>query len=111
MNAPRLMIADDSELMRQAIESVLDREYDVVASVPDGDTAISRCLAMGSKRDGKLSALPRSAGSSLSRNMRKSAMWKLASAQELPGMWLKLKWPPNYCLLSEAYWPAMNTAE
>jgi two-component system, NarL family, response regulator NreC len=41
MNAPRLIIVDDSDLMRQVIERVLNSEYEVVASVADGETAIT----------------------------------------------------------------------
>ncbi len=41
MNTPRLVIVDDSALMRQAIEMVLDCQYEVVASVPDGEGAVT----------------------------------------------------------------------
>ena len=41
MNRPRLIIVDDSALMRQAIESILNSEYEVVASVPDGEAAMT----------------------------------------------------------------------
>ena len=41
MNAPRLIIVDDSDLMRQVIESVLDSQYEVVGSVADGETAVT----------------------------------------------------------------------
>jgi DNA-binding NarL/FixJ family response regulator len=41
MNARRLIIVDDSALMRQAIESVLNSQYEVVASVADGEKAIT----------------------------------------------------------------------
>ena len=40
MNPPRLIIADDSALMRQAVELTVHGECDVVASVPDGEAAI-----------------------------------------------------------------------
>ena len=41
MNAPRLIVVDDSALIRQAIDSILNSRYEVVASVPDGKTAIT----------------------------------------------------------------------
>lgn len=41
MNSPRLIIVDDSDPMRQMIESILNSQYEVVASVPDGETAIT----------------------------------------------------------------------
>ncbi len=41
MNAPRLIIADDSALMRQAVELTVDDEFDIVASVSDGETAVT----------------------------------------------------------------------
>ena len=41
MNAARLIIVDDSALMREAIESVLESEYEIVASVADGESGIT----------------------------------------------------------------------
>lgn len=41
MNPPRLIIVDDSALIRQAIEMVLDLRYDVVASVSNGEAAVT----------------------------------------------------------------------
>ena len=41
------MIVDDSALMREVIESLLDAEYEVVASVPDGETAITAAAGLG----------------------------------------------------------------
>lgn len=43
---PRLMIVDDSALMREAIEMVVDPEFDVVASVQDGKTAITAAAGL-----------------------------------------------------------------
>lgn len=39
MNSPRLIVVDDSALMREAIQLVLALQYEVVASVPDGEAA------------------------------------------------------------------------
>ena len=47
MNGPRLIIVDDSALMRQIIESVINSEYEVVASVADGETAVSAAAGLG----------------------------------------------------------------
>ncbi len=41
MSAPRLIVADDSALMRQAVELTVDGECDIVASVPDGEAAVT----------------------------------------------------------------------
>jgi DNA-binding NarL/FixJ family response regulator len=41
VNGPRLVVADDSALMRQAIEMALDGQYEIVASVEDGDAAVA----------------------------------------------------------------------
>lgn len=46
MNAPRLIIVDDSALMRQALEIVLDSECEIVASVGDGEAAISAAAGL-----------------------------------------------------------------
>ena len=46
MKLPRLMIVDDSALMRQIIETVLNSGYDVVASVPDGRTAVTAAASL-----------------------------------------------------------------
>ena len=36
MNRPRLLLADDHTLVREAFRELLSREYDVVGAVPDG---------------------------------------------------------------------------
>ena len=41
MNGPRLVIADDSALMRQAIEMTLNAQYEIVACVEDGEQAVA----------------------------------------------------------------------
>lgn len=41
MNRPRLIIVDDSALIRQAIETALNLQYEVVASLPDGEAAVA----------------------------------------------------------------------
>lgn len=46
MKSPRLMIVDDSALMRQAIEIILNSQCEVVASVPDGETAITAAAGL-----------------------------------------------------------------
>ena len=46
MNAPRLIIVDDSALMRQVIHSILDSQYEVVASVGDGEAAITAAAGL-----------------------------------------------------------------
>jgi|SRR5690242_21817174 len=46
MSAPRLMIVDDSVLMRQAIETILNSEYEVVASVADGEMAVTTAAGL-----------------------------------------------------------------
>ena len=46
MNAPRLIVVDDSALVREMIETVLDSHYDIVASVGDGESAISAAAGL-----------------------------------------------------------------
>ena len=46
MNAPRLIVVDDSALARQVIESVLNSHYEVVASVADGETAVTAAAGL-----------------------------------------------------------------
>ena len=46
MNAPRLIVVDDSALVREMIETVLDSHYEVVASVGDGESAISAAAGL-----------------------------------------------------------------
>lgn len=41
MNRPRLIIVDDSALIRQAIETALNFQYEVLDSLPDGEAAIT----------------------------------------------------------------------
>lgn len=41
MNRVRLVIADDSALMRQVIESALNAQHEIVASVEDGEAAVA----------------------------------------------------------------------
>ena len=40
------MIADDSALMRQAIEIALDSQYEIVARVEDGEAAVSAAATL-----------------------------------------------------------------
>lgn len=46
MNGPRLIIADDSALMRQAIEIALDSQYEIVARVEDGEAAVTAAATL-----------------------------------------------------------------
>lgn len=41
MNGPRLIIADDSALMRKAVEMALNGQYEIVARVEDGEAAVA----------------------------------------------------------------------
>lgn len=46
MNGAKLIVADDSALMRQAIETALESEYEVVASVDSGNAAVAAAIAL-----------------------------------------------------------------
>ena len=46
MNEPRLLIADDSPLMREAIETLVHDSYEVIASVEDGEAAVTAAEEM-----------------------------------------------------------------
>lgn len=41
MNAPRVIIVDDSALVREAMEYFLDSKCEIVGSVADGETAVT----------------------------------------------------------------------
>lgn len=46
MNGPRLIIADDSALMRKAIEIALSAQYEIVARVEDGEAAVAAAATL-----------------------------------------------------------------
>ena len=46
MNRPRLAIADDSALIRRAIEMTLNSEFEIVASVEDGEAAVTAAATL-----------------------------------------------------------------
>jgi DNA-binding NarL/FixJ family response regulator len=46
VNRPRLVIADDSALIRRAIEMTLNSECEIVASVEDGEAAVTAAATL-----------------------------------------------------------------
>ena len=46
MSGPRLIIADDSALMREAIEIALKDQYQIVARVEDGEAAVAAAATL-----------------------------------------------------------------